>query len=328
MLPVLALTGSHAAGTNQQGPPLGFMTEADILATTDWTIVPRTWRFKGICVCGSLIPRFGIRTENAYPTGVVEAVKQPGASYLKTVVSATTKAATTSGIKLAASTLGPGVFSSGHSGKGMGEDGMQFLDAHVYSFPGLGHPAVAMMPGVCLPYAPAGPMMTPHYYSELDALAWRTGTGDLLDFASALSYYAGTYGACAASIIPGFGSLSGAFCAGTWGPIYPRRGFVTQHSEVIAAHLIAVRALRVALLPTGRVITQPYFYPTLQGHYIQMLKPFWRPAYQIGQGIGTTEAGTTSIRGGYLFIHMPIMECCSPCYPSRPVGPRSINNPL
>ena len=310
VLIALANTSGHAGPA---ASPLGAHNEASILALTDWSAILRTWRFKGICVCGDLIPRFGPRTENAFPTGIVEAVKQPGATYLATAVTAATKAAAKA------------VLSSSHSGKGLGESGTQFLEAHAYGFP-LGNAWVnSVTPGICFPYGPKPPGIDPLYYSELDQLAWRTGTGDLLDAASALSFYADAHGGCAAAALPGMGALSGLFCAGLWGPLYPRRGFITQHSEVIAAHLAAVRALHVANAPTGRIVTNWYWYPTLQGHYWQMLEPVWRPAYQIGQGVASTEAAATSPRGGYLFIHMPILGCCSPCYPSHPMPPRSID---
>ncbi|MBI4575571.1 MAG: TraU family protein [Planctomycetes bacterium] len=310
-------------------PPLGSHNEATIVAATDWSTVLRTWRFKGVCVCGGPIPEVGPRTENAFPTGVVEAVKQPGASYLATAATAATNVATEAATALAGLTLGAGELSSSHSGRGLGETGTQFLETHVYSYPAVSlAAALGTVPGLCGPYAGVADVMVPHYYSELDALAWRTGTGDLFDFAGALSYYAGTLGACSASVVPGVGSLSGLFCAGTWGPLYPRRGFVTGHSEVVAAHLLAGRALQVAMVPTGRIVTWPYAYPALQGHYWQMVEPSWRPGYQIGQGIATTEAATTSARGGYLFVHFPILECCLPCYPSRPVGPRAVASPL
>ena len=46
---------------------------ASFLAVADWSVVLRTWRFKGICICGE---EAGVITENAWPTGIAETVKQ------------------------------------------------------------------------------------------------------------------------------------------------------------------------------------------------------------------------------------------------------------
>jgi hypothetical protein len=96
-----------------------------------------------------------------------------------------------------------------------------------------------------------------NYVSEIDAHGWRTGLLDSL-------------------------FKSNEECAGKWGCYYPRRGFVEQPSEVLAAHLQALRGGRVASQPFGRVVISPYDYEPRTGHFLQMVSPVVRSCVSIG----------------------------------------------
>src|SRR5262245_42562845 len=132
-----------------------------------------------------------------------------------------------------------------------------------------------------------------NYLSELDAVGWRTGLLDSL-------------------------FTFNRECAGNWGCYYPRRGFVEQPSEVIAAHLQALRGGRVASLPFGRVVLMPYDFEPRTGHYIQMISPVIRPAVSIGYpDLQALEAGNLSKYGAYLFVQWGLFDECRNCMDPR-----------
>src|SRR6185295_20396000 len=116
-------------------------------------------------------------------------------------------------------------------------------------------------------------------------------------------------------------------CAGNWGCFHPRRGFVEQSSEVLAAHLQALRGGRVASTPFGRVVIQPYEYEPRLGHYLQMVSPQVRLAVSIGHpDLKSLETGNGSPFGAYLFVQWGLFEECKRCLsprflPPRPPGP-------
>ena len=59
----VAVVGQRGTAQEFTPPPLGTWNEASVIAATDWSVVLRTWRFKGICICGT---EFGVITENAW----------------------------------------------------------------------------------------------------------------------------------------------------------------------------------------------------------------------------------------------------------------------
>jgi hypothetical protein len=180
---------------------------------------------------------------------------------------------------------------SGHS-----ENGLQFAETRVFTFV----PPITQQ--LEIPIAAPNPRFMINYVSELDSLGWRTGLLDLL-----FSY--------------------NKDCAGNWGCYYPRRGFVDQPSEVIAAHLQALRAGRVASMPTGRVVLFPYEFEPRTGHYLQMISPVIRPAVSIGRpDLNSLEARALSPFGAYLFVQWGLFEECNHCLnprylPARPPAP-------
>ncbi len=180
---------------------------------------------------------------------------------------------------------------SGHN-----EQNVQFAEARVFTF------VPPLSQEMEIPIAAPTPQYMINYVSELDAFGWRTGLLDLL-FSQSKE------------------------CAGPWGCYSPRRGFVEQPSEVLAAHLQALRAGRVASLPLGRVVLCPYAYEPRTGHYIQMISPVPRPAVSIGNPrLGEIEAGALSPYGAYLFVQWGLFEECKHCLDprlleARPPGP-------
>ena len=105
-----------------------------------------------------------------------------------------------------------------------GHAALTFREAHVYSVPKLTAYGCNACDGRSIPDEP---LLTPHYYSELDFAAWR----HLPDGA--------------ANPIP----IQALTLAGAWGSLFPRIGFSQHDSPPVAAALLAWRAMSVAFNP-------------------------------------------------------------------------------
>lgn len=176
---------------------------------------------------------------------------------------------------------------SGHN-----ENALQFAETRVFTFV---PPIVQPME---IPIAAPSPKYSINYISELDQVGWRTGLLDLLF-----------------SFNPE--------CAGNWGAYYPRRGFIEQQSEILAAHLQALRAGRVASLPLGRIVISPYEYEPRTGHYLQLISPVTRTAVSIGNPLlAQLEDGNQSKFGAYLFVQWGYFDECKHCLDPRFLEPR------
>lgn len=178
---------------------------------------------------------------------------------------------------------------SGHN-----EGNLQFAETRVFTF------VPRLVDDFLIPLAvPSGPLLRLGYVSELDPLGWRTGLLDLL-----------------MRPVPDL--------VGGWGCATPRTGFVTQQSEVLAAHLQAVRGGRVASQPAGRIVLSTHPYEPRTGHYMQMVAPSRRACVTIGSPDGSAvEGGALSKHGAYLFVQFGLFEVCRRCLPVRLVEPRS-----
>lgn len=180
---------------------------------------------------------------------------------------------------------------SGHN-----EARLQFAESRVVTF------VPPITQALEIPIAAPLPRYELNYLSELDAFGWRTGLLDLLF-----------------SFVPD--------CAGAWGCFNPRIGFMENQSEVLAAHLQALRGGRVASMPLGRVTLMPYEFEPRLGHYLQLVSPVVRSCVSIGHpNLRVLETGTLSPFGAYLFVHWPLIEECKGCLaprllPPRPPGP-------
>jgi hypothetical protein len=256
---------------------------ATIAARTDLSAIFRSWRIKGVLSCPYKgRTRHCYWVENAFPCGIFEIVRRPGASQVAEAQVATR------GIR---------------SGGGHGEGGLQFAEARVHTmvpFP----PALVEIP-IAKPW-PIG--FRVNYISELDPIGWRIDWWDRLLRPFPIAAECRTV-----PLQPG--------CAGTWGSYYPRTGYVLEPSEPRAAYLQALRAGRVASDPMGRVVLSPYPFEPRTGHYLQMIRPVLRPAVPIGSP-GPLDLGAGSFTGSYLFLHLGIFEECHRCLPPRLVGPR------
>ncbi len=176
---------------------------------------------------------------------------------------------------------------SGHN-----QNGLQFAETRVFTFV---PPLIQLLE---IPMAAPRPQFMINYVSELDPIGWRTGLLDKL-----FSF--------------------NRECAGEWGCYYPRIGFVEQPSEVLAAHLQALRGGRVASMPIGRIAI-PYSFEPRTGHYLQMISPKLRTCVSIGHpDLKSLEADGTSPYGAYLFVQWGLFDECKRCLHTRYLPPRA-----
>lgn len=177
---------------------------------------------------------------------------------------------------------------------GHNETNLQFAETRVFTYV----PQLVM--NLAIPLAvPKDAFLMLDYLSEIDPLGWRVG---LLDFVLGVPPEK----------------------AGAWGDYMPRTGFITQQSEVLAAHLQALRAGRAASNPAGRIVVNPYPYQPRTGHCLQMVSPVRRACVTIGNpDLRSLESNALSLHGAYLFVHFGIFEECRKCLPVRLVPPRA-----
>ncbi len=251
---------------------------------TDVSSVLRTWRIKGTLVCphkGRKYPCLWV--ENAFPCGLIELVRRSRASQVLEAAG-WTKALPEAG--------------------GHGEAGLRYLEARV-----LGAVPQLLSESEFPIARPRAQGTQVHYLSELDRTGWRKPAWDRLLKAPFVPRKL-----CERNPAqPG--------CAGIWGSLYPRTGFVEHPSEGMAAALLAMRAGRVASDPPGRVTLAPYPYEPRVGHHLQMIRPQWRPGTAMGYPVAP-DLFAGSATGSYLFVHLGIFEECRRCLSPRLVGPR------
>jgi hypothetical protein len=231
-------------------------------------------------------PKPCVWVENAYPVGVMEVTRRPFQTELAPLKDLAKESA------------------SHTASSDKSDSTLQYAEAHVAEFV----PFVEF----ALIARPTGSPLAVRYLSELDRWAWRS---PYLDW---ILHPAESAVLCEGASIP----LPA--CAGRWGNYYPRHGFVTRDSEVIAAYLQALRAGRIASHPAMHVTLKPYPYEPRTGHYIQMTSPVRRPAVRIGEpDISSVEKGAGAKDGYYRFMHFGIFEACRGCIPTRLVEARS-----
>ena len=144
----------------------------------------------------------------------------------------------------AASSALQGIFGTqltGGAGSGTGShrytDLLQFFETDV-----VGNPiAKTLKFGKFLCRSDVSPMK-PYFVSTTDALAWRSGIGELKR---------------KESVTPGLREI-GTGVESTWGPVYPRSGFVIQSDPARAAAVTAVRGTDIVTKDSSAHIAQRY----------------------------------------------------------------------
>ena len=306
LLGLVALIAIAGAGLPQDsaGPALpyeGTESIAGTLGEVDVMCILRTWRIKGVGFCyNGLELRVCLWVENAFPSGVFEVVRQP----LKTHYGEM------KGILGALEPLRSFGVSSNHTALAGDGTSNHFAEARVYTF----IPPIDLQLSEIPIAKPSGPFWQVNYVSELDAFAWRSPVVDALTAPETL-----LAGLKSCDRVP-----DPMTCAGRWGSYYPRIGFVNHPSPPMAAYLQALRAGRAASRPIGRITLGPYPFEPRTGHYIQMLRPTYRPCTSIGFPFTKLlETAASSRWGAYVFMHYGIFEECRRCTPVILTGPRA-----
>ena len=238
------------------------------------------------------------------PTLLIETVKLPGDSVIDSVKPLIADLAAQGTKNLMSGVTGLAVpVSSGSNASKVSETNLAFNEVHVYGFP-FRDEAMAFMDIQCLDKLPGGSFIK--YLSELDSLEWRLAVTEALDPRSMLSAAAGL--ACAAT-----GGIANELCLGFWGPMYPRRGFFTHQSEVVASAADAVRAVSIASLqvpPSHVVLEQTGFVPLFTSDKLELIYPIVSGCIGIGELPALWESGKLSPTGKYLWVYWRRRICC------------------
>jgi hypothetical protein len=259
---------------------------AATLADVDWSVILRSFRIKGVLFC----PDPCVYVENAFPVGIFEVTRREFHTNLAELQPL-----------LKPFKQKP---SSHSDSQDRSDSTLQFAEAHVFEF----------VPPIDLGFLakPSGAPLALNYLSEVDRWAWRNPAFDWLVYPMFVGILCDG----------GMGPLRA--CAGPWGNYYPRHGFVTRDSEVMAAYLQALRAGRAASGPGLRIVPKSYPFEPRTGHYIQMVSPVRRAAVTIGnRNIAAIEAGAGAKDGTYRFVHFGVFEACRGCVSTRLVGDRA-----
>jgi hypothetical protein len=254
----------------------------ETLAQVDAAAILRSWKIKGVEISwedGE--PRVCLKVENAWPTFLLEALDRGGESMIREAepVLRVLSALFDGDLRGLAGVSGPA--GSNH----------QMREAHVWGFT---PPIVPALGGAQeLMVLPPGPVFAPHYLSEADRREWRSGRFDAIIHAG--------------RILAG-GGLDAR--AGSWGSYYPRAGAAILPSAPWMDMLTAVRAGRIPLAPSGRIVVGRSQWETRTGHLLQALLPRRDSAIRIGVEIRTRDRDERGPRRR-LYLFMGIFEGCA-----------------
>jgi hypothetical protein len=261
-----------------------------LAAKADWACV----NFTAIGVCRRNTPPYvGVKVRYWQPVLMVETVKHSGQSgiveYRTLVESLTGMAAGKQGW-------------AGASGQG-DTTALQMNEVHVFGFP-FTDAFSAAIEAPCEGPPDFGGTLS--YLSEQDASEWRTACSEKNNPLSRITETKGP-------LCERFGSMLPGLCVGTWGALYPRTGFVTHASEVVASAMTAFRAVDVASLKPQtprRVISPILFWPDIRYDRMQLVSPVKGRCMAIGENPLFWEKGKRSKDGRYVWVYWRKKECC------------------
>ena len=261
--------------------------------------------FRVIGVCVKPPPYYvGIVIMYWEPALLIETVKKPGDTIIGSlfpVVSSLTQKAASSLLSAVTGLVVP--ISGGSSSSKITGTTLQFNETHVYEFP-FRDQIMSSIDTQCPDKLPAGSFIK--YLSELDALEWRIGLIEAMHPKSIASAASGL--TCAAT-----GAFLDDLCMGFWGATYPRRGFFTHQSEVVASAAAVVRAVSISGLlgSTAHVVLEQIgFFPSFESDKLELIYPKSSGCIKIGQNPATWESGKLSSSGKYLWVYWRRRICC------------------
>ena len=260
------------------------------------------FKFEGLCPKPQR-PEFpiGIKIRYWQPEVFMETVKMPGdytiAEYgvaLESVakVTAQTELELITGIKNLKVT-------SGSSSQSLSSSNLQFNEVHLYDYP-LGE---IFEEAVCsdLPNQTLGI----RYLSEIDSIAWRRG--DIEKNLPQSLIAGGIGGQCHYLPLGAEGQ-----CMKTWGPLYPRQGFVITPSVAVASIVNALRSVSIAgqAISAHVVESRLDFQPQIPLDKVQMVYPQKTSCFPIGENPAVWEKDKQSKDGHYVWIYWHQRSCC------------------
>ena len=249
-------------------------------------------------------PFVGIKIRYWEPSLLVETVKSPGDTVINEFAPILNKMLSNASKTLMNDLVGlPVSVTSGSSRQSISGVNLQFNEVHIYNFP-FNFEDIVHLTLTC-PKEPAAvaPII---YLSELDSAEWRIGFLEVLSPKSLLS---ASLGPVCSLVNQQFPEL----CMGAWGSIYPRRGFITHQSEVVASAADVFRGVSAASIEDfgiHKTISQIFFIPDSSRDKLQLVYPFPSGCIKIGQNPVSWESQKKSLDGKYLWIYWRHRECC------------------
>ncbi|MBF0619725.1 MAG: TraU family protein [Candidatus Omnitrophica bacterium] len=145
-----------------------------------------------------------------------------------------------------------------------------------------------------------------NYLSEMDASEWREGRCEAFNLQ--MAFLNRSPGFC-----EGKGRLFPALCLGSWGPIFPRTGFLTHYSDAVGSAVSAYRGVHIASIQIATphiVLSRILFSPSVRYDKMQMVVPERTACMNIGTDPAWWENGRRSKDGRYAWIYWRKKECC------------------
>lgn len=249
-------------------------------------------------------PYIGVKVRYWEPALLVETVKKPGDSTIDEFGKVIGPIVSNLSKDLFQNFVGLSIpLTSGSLSNVTDNTNLKFNEVHVYSFPFTNE-----FDSLTAYDCPGGQDIGGgiKYLSELDAVEWRIGLFEALNPKAVLSASLGPI--CAFT-----SGKSQGLCMGSWGPVYPRRGFFTHQSEVVGSAADVFRAVSIASIEgfSSHIVNSPIgFIPDPDMDKLQLIFPFPSGCIRIGENPFLWESNKTSVDGKYAWVYWRHRECC------------------
>lgn len=247
-------------------------------------------QFQTIGVCTRSTPPYvGAKVRYRQPALLVETVKVPGDSAVDEFRGMVRRL----------------FHANAEAGASRGEDvsGVQFNEAHVFGFP-FSDMFSSMIEAPCEGSPDYGGQVS--YLSEVDCREWHEAAQERRHPLSVLTEKL-------APVCDGRGSVLPGICMGSWGPLYPRQGFLPHYSQAVGSAATAYRAVDIAslnLLSPHRKVGTVMFMPDMFYDRMQMVYPVKSACLKVGDDPAGWENGRVSADGRYVWLYWRKKECC------------------
>lgn len=259
-------------------------------------------QFLGPCPRPNREPPVGVKIKFWQPEVFMETVKMPGDyTVVPYGVMVKSLAKQTSQTELETiANIHPLTVTSGSSSHSLSGSHLQFNEVHLYDVP-----SDLAFDELCSDAPNA--MMGIRYLSEVDSVAWRRAD---LEKQLLQSLVASRIGAQCYHLALG---QTPAQCMKSWGPLYPRQGFLVTPSEPVGSIVDSLRAVSIAANPwPAHMVESPLdFQPQIPIDKVQMVYPVRTKCFSIGQNPAEWEQGKQSKDGHYVWIFWHRRQCCA-----------------